>query len=460
VPTKKQSRRRWAIYCAPPSETNRVAGGDSTIESFFQNPFPLPPRFQSMGLSAGFKQYVAKEFPDAFVKASDPAVADVTIVDAMVVLHSFKPDSNSPHPGGHQLADRFYFLLWKSSVGVLCFDDVHGTPRAKEQEWSERAKTTGACSPDMLEQLLARHELPPAWDDFICDRTGRQRINTYLRDELFKRMRLSRGLVDMQRLLVFNAGDGAPAEGVWKREEQHAPFLNEELIVRERADWTAALVGEGEMCCIRAAMLLRDSLRPGARVVVSTVDTDAVLIAMLNSFPGLFVELSHFDKKAGAPSYALVDAHALAAAVERRLRVTKHDFSVIALSKGSDFVTQSVAGIADWAKYVDACCSHIKLTTPVVTVSASEARVDLVRADAMLRSLGTLGKRVVPKYDSANHLKRLAWNTLYFSYAAKGTASASLQQLESYGWCVKGGMMGPDERVVGIRSAPAIAIAI
>ena len=413
-----------------------------------------------MGLSAGFKQYVAKEFPDAFVKASDPAVADVTIVDAMVVLHSFKPDSNSPHPGGHQLADRFYFLLWKSSVGVLCFDDVHGTPRAKEQEWSERAKTTGACSPDMLEQLLARHELPPAWDDFVRDRTGRARINTYLRDELFKRMRLSRGLVDMQRLLVFNAGDGAPMEGVWPRDEQHAPFPMDELVVRVRGDWDAALVGEGEMCCIRAAMLLRNSLRPGARVVVSTCDTDAVLIAMLNSFPGLFVELSHYDRKAGAFSYALVDTHVLATAVERRLRITKHDFSVIALSKGSDFVTQSMAGIANWKTYVDGCCSHIKLTSPVVTVSASGARVDLSRVDDMLRSLGTLGKRVMPKYDSANHLKRLAWNTLYFTYGAGGSASTSLEQLERWGWCVKEGVMCPDETVVAFRGAPAIALAL
>jgi hypothetical protein len=411
-----------------------------------------------MGLSAGFKNYLHEQFPDACSKTSDPAAGDVTIVDAMVVLHSFKADPESPHPGGHQLADRFFFMLWKSSVGVLCFDDLHNTPRAKEQEWSERAKTTGACSPDMLEQLLARHELPPAWDDFVRDRTGRQRINTYLRDELFKRMRLSRGLVDMQRLLVFNAGDGAPTEGVWPRDEQHAPFLGSELIVRERTDWSAALMGEGEMCCIRAATLLRDSLRPGARVVVSTVDTDAVLIAMLNSFPGLSVELSHFDKKAGAPSYALVDAHALAAAVERRLRVTKYDFAVVALSKGSDFVTQSMAGIADWAKYVNACCSHIKLTSPVVTVAASGARVDVARADAMLQSLGTLSKRVVPKYDSANHLKRLAWNTLYFSYAAKGTASASLEQLERWGWCVKEGVMCPDETVIGIRGVPAIEL--
>lgn len=349
-------------------------------------------------------------------------------------------------------------MLWKSSVGVLCFDDLHNTPRAKEQEWSERAKTTGACSPDMLEQLLARHELPPAWDDFVRDRTGRQRINTYLRDELFKRMRLSRGMTDMQRLLVFNAGDGAPTEGVWPLEEQHAPFLEDELIVRERADWTAALVGEGEMCCIRAATLIRDSLRPGARVVISTVDTDAVLIAMLNAFPGLLVELSHYDRKTGAPSYALVDAHALAAAVERRLRITKHDFAVVALSKGSDFVTQSMAGIADWAKYVNACCSHIKLTSPVVTVAASGARVDVSRADAMLQSLGTLSKRVVPKYDSANHLKRLAWNALYFTYGAGGAASASLEQLERYGWCVKEGVMCPDETVIGIRGVPAIEL--
>ena len=257
---------------------------------------------------------------------------------------------------------------------------------------------------------------------------------------------------------VFNAGDGPPTDGVWLRDEQHAPFSEDELVVRDRADWSAALVGEGEMCCIRAATLLRDGLRAGARVVVSTVDTDAVLIAMLNAFPGLMVELSHYDRRKSALSYALVDAHALAVAVERRLRVTKHDFAMVALSKGSDFVTQSVAGIADWAKYVDACCSHIKLTTPVVSVAASGARVDVARADAMLRSLGTLGKRVVPKYDSANHLKRLAWNALYFTYGAGGAASASLERLERWGWCVKDGVMCPDDTVVGIRGVPAIEL--
>lgn len=412
-----------------------------------------------MGLSSGFKNYLAEEFPDACVKTSDPVVGDVTIVDAMVVLHSFKIDPESPYPGGHQLADRFFYMLWKAPIGVLCFDDLHNTPRAKEQEWSERAKTTGACNPEALEQLLARHELPPAWDDFVRDRIGRQRLNTYLRDELFKRMRLSRGMVEMQRLLVFNASDGAPTEGVWPRDEQHAPFSEDELVVRERADWSAALVGEGEMCCIRAATLLRDELRAGARVVVSTVDTDAVLIAMLNAFPGLTVELSHYDRKAGAVSYAHVDAFALANAVEKRLRVNRHDFALVALSKGSDFVSQSVAGIADWKKYVDLCCSHIKLTTPVVSVAASGARVDVARADAMLRSLGTLNKRVYPKYDSANHLKRLAWNALYFTYGAGGAASASLTQLEHWGWCVNdSGMMGPDERVIGIRGAPAIEL--
>ena len=155
-----------------------------------------------MGLSAGFKNYLAEEFPDACVKTSDPVVGDVTVVDAMVVLHSFRIDPESPYPAGHQLADRFFYMLWRSPIGVLCFDDVHNTPRAKEQEWSERAKTTGACDPATLEQLLARHELPPAWDDFVSDRIGRQRLNTYLRDELFKRMRLSQGMVEMQRLLV------------------------------------------------------------------------------------------------------------------------------------------------------------------------------------------------------------------------------------------------------------------
>jgi hypothetical protein len=411
-----------------------------------------------MGLSAGFKNYLAEEFPGAFTKACDPAAADVIIVDAMVVLHSFKLDAESPHPGGHQLADRFFYLLWKASIGVLCFDDLHNTPRAKEQEWSERTKTTGACDPATLEELLARHELPPDWDDFICDRTGRQRINTYLRDELFKRMRLSRGQMDMQRLLVFNAGDGSPTEGIWPRQEHHAPFEEEELVVRDRPDWSATLVGEGEMCCVRAATLLRDSLRPGTRVVVATCDTDALLIAMLNAFPGLLVELSHYDRKAGAMSYALVDAHALAAAVEKQLRVTKHEFALISISKGSDFVSQSMAGIANWKTYVDGCCSHIKLTSPVVTVSASGARVDLARADAMLRSLGTLGKRVQPRYESANHLKRLGWNVIYFSFGAGGAASASLEQLERWGWCVKGGIMCPDESVVGIRGVPAIEL--
>jgi hypothetical protein len=409
-----------------------------------------------MGLSAGFKNYLSDVFPTTIAKNSAPAVADVMIVDAMVTLHGFRVDPTSPYPAGRQLADKFYFMIWNSPIGVVCFDDVHDTTRAKEQEWSARGKTACVCDPAALEELLEKHELPSDWDDFVRDRVGRQRMNTYVRDELFKRMRISRGLTEMQRLLVFNAGDGPPTEGVWPAEQAEAPFCPDELVVRSRTDWATTLVGEGETACVRAATLLRDGLRVDTRVIISTCDTDAVLIAMLNSFPGLLVELSHYDRKAGALSYALVDTHALTTAVETRLRVTRHDFALIALSKGSDFVSQSVAGIADWSKYVLACCSHIQLTSPIMTVEASKATVDVARVDGMLRSLGTMGKRVLPKYEGANHLKRLIWNTLYFSYGAGGLASGALKNLESYGWCVKDGVMCADDTPVAIKSAHVI----
>jgi hypothetical protein len=167
-----------------------------------------------MGLSAGFKQYIADHFPECYTKLASPARADVFILDAMVVLHRFRVDVESRQGGAHQLADMLFYMLWDAEVAAICFDDVHQTTRAKEVEWTMRTRTTGACDPLLLEELLAKHELPTELDDFIADRFLRQRLNTYLRDELFKRMRLSRGMTTMQRLVVFNA-DGPPMEGCW-----------------------------------------------------------------------------------------------------------------------------------------------------------------------------------------------------------------------------------------------------
>lgn len=175
----------------------------------------------------------------------------------------------------------------------------------------------------------------------------------------------------------------------------------------------------------------------------------------MNSFEKFDIELSHYDRKTHAPSYASVDVHKLAALVQSRLRISPHDFSVIALSKGSDFVTQSVAGIADWHKYVQACCDHLRARGPVVTVTASGAIVDVARADSMLRSLETLGKRVAPKYTSAKHLHRLAWNLCYFALGVGGRAGA-LERLENYGWRVVEGVMKPDERAATVASAPKL----
>lgn len=419
-------------------------------------------RQDTMGLSSGFKQYLLAEFPDAYAKPTDSVSGDITIVDAMVILHAFKPDKDSSLPSAHQLADKFYFMLWESPVGVLCFDDVNNTPRTKEKEWNERKRSTGACDPVALESLLEKHELPSDWDDFVSDRVGRQRLNTYLRDELVKRMRLSRGMASMQRLYIFNA-DETPLEVAWPPPamgEHEAPYHDDALVVRSRPDWSAPLVGEGEMCCVRAALLLRDEQTQ--KVVIQTCDTDAVLIAMLNSFQGLFVQLSHYDRKQSSLVYALIDVHALVEAVQKRLRISVKDFCIVALSKGSDFVSQSVGGIADWKKYVDACCSHIKATSPAVasvTVSGSKrTRVDVGRVDAMLRSLETLNKRVCCKYETANHLKRLAWNTFYFAHAVSGDAAiaAQLNRLETFGWSERGGIMQTDDTPAHVRSTPTI----
>jgi hypothetical protein len=420
-----------------------------------------------MGLSAGFKQYLADEFRDAYAKPPDAVSGDVTIVDAMVILHAFKPDRESGLPTAHQLADKFYFMLWESPVGVLCFDDVHNTPRTKEKEWSERNKSTGACNPVTLEALLEKHELPSEWDDFVSDRIGRQRLNAYLSKELVKRMRLSRGMANIQRLYIFNA-DENPLEVAWptSTDEHGAPCLpdiplhEDSLMVKIRDDWSASLVGEGELMSVRAALLLRNEKTP--KVVIQTCDTDAVLISMLNSFPGLFVQLSHYDRKLSSLVYALIDVDTLSAAVQSRLRISAQDFCIIALSKGSDFVTQSVGGIADWKKYVDGCSSHIKLTSPAVanvTVSGSKrTRVDVERVDAMLRSLGTVNKRVCCKYESANHLKRLAWNALYFAHAVSGDGAVAeqLDRLDRFGWVERSGIMQPDDSPAHVRSVPMI----
>jgi hypothetical protein len=409
-----------------------------------------------MGLSAGFKQYIADHFPECYAKSEQTVQADVLVVDAMVTLHRFKPDPDSDAPSAHQLADLLFFTLWNARVAAICFDDVHTTTRAKEAEWAARSLSTGACDPVQLEALLADHRLPEDLNDFFADRFLRQRLNTYLRDELFRRVRISRGMTPMRLLAVFNAG-GPPQVAYWPADGM-SPFAESELIIESHPDWDAPLNGEGETCCVRAAGLLRSSA-PGTtpRVVVSTCDTDTVLIGMLNGFPQLIVELSHYDRKTHAPSFATIDVHQLGELVQSRLRISPHDFSVISISKGSDFVQQSVAGIADWHKYVQACCNHLRAKGPVMTVSASGATVDIARADAMFRSLETLGKRVAPKYVTARHLHRLAWNAAYFALCAGGKGGA-LERLEQYGWRIVDGVMRPDERPATVASTPRITI--
>jgi hypothetical protein len=143
-------------------------------------------------------------------------------------------------------------------------------------------------------------------------------------------------------------------EAFWVYEEGE-----DKVRVRTRADLARPLHGEADISCVFAAHVLFNEC--GARrAEVRTVDTDIVMIACLNSFPGLQVQLGHFDRKTHEYVKVTYDITALNANIVRKHGISVLEWALLCITRGTDYAARSVSGVPDWAKYMDLLCPLLR----------------------------------------------------------------------------------------------------
>jgi hypothetical protein len=388
-----------------------------------------------MGLAPAFKQYIRAKFPEC-VSTDALAPVEGVVVDVMVILHSFKPDTMSEMPSGRQLCDRLFYAVWEYEHAVFCFDNTAQTPINKAIEWAKRAdgaavpadvEPTKPMDPAALDDALSRHELPDDFNAFLADRKLRMKVCEYLQDEMFRRMRMGGPASTLVSMAVLGARD-VPSAAYWNKDDT--------LEIVSRSDLTAPMMGEADVSCISAAMYLRAI---GAnRVHVRTVDSDLVAVALLHAFPGMFISLPVFDRKKHELAHYSVDVHALANAAPKAYGVCIQDFVVILLSKKTDYTRASIMQLGEWCKYVAVCVQALKMQQEPL-YDADDATLDLLVMHRMFLG-ATVGQRKNVKIAygiKSWHLNRLAWVFWYYTLApSMKTASKSLDPVQ-WGWTVK-----------------------
>ena len=348
-----------------------------------------------MGLAQNFKAYVVSTFAEC-VLPPDAAPAGAAVIDVMVILHMFdpKPDEEAP-------ARRLAAVLWESfcdcPAAALCFDVSASTPRAKEMEWSRRpAPATPQTAEDIEEALM--------FDSFadyralVSSREARSLLCRWLVDQMAARLRRRDGAT--RRLLVL--GDDVP--------KLFTPDGAE-----ARPDLARTMHGEADVSGIFAAHVLRSHLGADGPVECRTSDTDWVLIAALNRFPGLRVRLHHFDRASRSVKVVTVDPGALAEASTRRYGVSELEWAALVASRGTDFVDRLVSGLTDWDAYMSACASALRAAKR----RRGEAAGDAVDAEALhsaFVSASAAAPRSKLRYErNDGALARLAWHVLYMA---------------------------------------------
>jgi len=344
-----------------------------------------------MGLAQNFKAYVADTFPECLVPDDAPAPVGA-VLDVMVLLHSFEPQ-----PGEERPAARLAASVWEAICdcpdAALAFDVSATTPRAKEMEWDRRPPPAVTVTPAEIEEALLFDGLPD-YRALISSRDARSVLCRWIVHQMVLRMRLSNRV---RRLLVL--GDGVPVL---------AERIGDQVTETLRPDLARSLHGEADVSGIFAA----HAIRAGGPVECRTSDTDWVLVAALNHFPGMRVRMHHFDRASRALKVMRVDPGRLRDASCTRYGVTPPQWAALVLSRGTDFVDRLVGGLPDWDRYLRECSAAMGRVKrgPAVT----EEAVDTEALHSVFVAASANASRAKLRYErNDGALARLAWHLLY-----------------------------------------------
>jgi len=282
-----------------------------------------------MGLAAGLKKYLEEKFQDAVTTYEGRGYdckAEAIVIDAMCFLHSFYFDIDCNTNVIDQLFDFFFALITKHHTVAIAFDQFTTTPTEKHAEWAKRPQPTERIRRETFIELVNQRKLSPAQlKNVIADRELRDLLNTYIAQALFYRMNPS------QTLYVMGADD--------------VTLMASNDIVTRRPDLTRPNLGEGDLAVVFLANVLRVE-HPVRTVSIETIDTDVIGIAMLHSFPGLFIHTTY------KRTHHVFDVHALVEHVPRALGYDTRTFVLLLISRGTDFNSGLIKGMGDWGVYL------------------------------------------------------------------------------------------------------------
>jgi hypothetical protein len=368
-----------------------------------------------MGLAPDFKKYIAATFPGCVCESTTGDV--VTVVDVMVLLHSFsvRPSEEAP---AQRLAETLMYTISNAPHAAMCFDVSATTPAAKSLEWAARPAPAVVVTATDVEAALAQDQLPD-FPSLLASREARTVLCRWLVCQVAKRLRWGR------TLLVLN--DGEPA--------LYATSSVGECTVTPRPDLAREMHGEADISCIFAAQVLHRE-HGGVAVECITVDTDLVLIGALNAFEGLRLRMHHFDRATKAPVFLTIDCWLLAQHGPARYGLSLMEWAALVASRGTDYVHGGVIrGVGDWDVYLTGCAEALcrvrqsRGGAPIVTPD----RVHVDALHATFVSASDSMKRAKLKYEASDGtLARLAWHLLYMRNAPEG-GGAGLDCFD-FGW--------------------------
>lgn len=296
-----------------------------------------------MGLSANFKKFVQASLPSAVV--SEEPSADVILLDAPCVMHSFSASEVDPIPGGEQLVRRILraAVYGCGDTAVVCFDRHSETPNRKGLAHAKRRQAKRAWTREEVKKLLSSDMLPfgDEWVDLLANRDVRGLVAEYLRDRLLDWHASAEGRSRVRRLIIHNGG------------EEGGPVVS---LAGERSQPTGApRAGEADVAIAAwAVWFAREA--PGTRLLVRTVDTDLSAILAVHAQSPCTIAFTHHD-----PKHRLcVDIDGLRQALQSSYGLSPREFVAVAIAKGTDFAEPSLRGLPDWHTTLRLCGSFAR----------------------------------------------------------------------------------------------------
>jgi len=350
-----------------------------------------------MGLHAQFKPFVRARLGDAVLPAEPPA-ADVYMLDAPCILHAFRPRDEG-QPAALQLVDALVRGAMRGAPAradvIVCFDRYADTPAAKARAHKKRRQAERVWTRDDVLYLLENDDLPrgDGWGDLLATRDVREVLFEYLHDRLVQ-WYLDGGWVLVSRFVVHNgSAHGGPT------------LCHGRRVVPARAD--APEAGEADVAMAAwAARVAREN--PAARVIVRTIDTDILALLCMHGTDTTVVSMSHHEDK----HRLCVSVGDMRGVLRDEYGLTPHEFVVIAILRGTDFVAASLTRLKPWDQFVQRCADLFRSEGPVVL---ADHTVDMGALYRVLNRLGDDAKlKKHPVRGDFEHREALQFNFRYW----------------------------------------------